>query len=949
MTDYSFDLPVQAGLPEITVTPAGDNVSVTVEKPEAIPGDVKIHAVSSNGYERTYTIHLSAASEYWLSDIGYDASRSSSGYNGIHVNKNNADNPIRLKVNGKSTNFEKGFGVNSDSWLYFDVSGMKIDRLQGYAGIDLEKNKTQDGCYAAILVDGVEKARSNLLKHNEEAFYFDVDVRGAHEICLYVDKNVKNGHDMLSWGDMKLTRLEEDVPVTESFRLKEDSTLKIDRAEGILYNVAAGSTLAAIREQIAIPEGYTVTMAEAMGGDQSDDSPAGTGYLLRLEKDGAIEDSLKIAVRGDIDGSADSRVSELDVKKLDEILAGAEYDALTLRAADLNEDGVLDKADRKLMLQLAGMPDEDVKVASITLSGVPETLNPGDSFTLQAEILPADAEEKGLTFTSNAPQTAVVDADGKVRILGQGTAVITASSTDGSNVSASVTVATEKAGETVSVWMLSGQGVEGALEKGDGYDVLLFEENPASGWGGVHINKADTGANASTTPISMKVDGAQVTFDYGLSANAPAQITYDLSSLPAGTKTLRTWIGIDYIKAGKTGRDGASFAFYKDSVEEVNKLYDAGTIMQNGNAVYVELDVTDVQTLIFTAGENGSKNDDCVDWAMPQIVVEAAAERADTTLLQMGVSYADVLKESGALEGVNEIAAANFDKALAQARALLENPAASQQAVNDAWKTLSQAIHMLSFKTDKTALLALIAQAEQIDLDAMQEEGKEEFAAALAQAKETAADPAALTEQSIAAAIARLQAAMDALAPIENDLDTSLLAWLIEQVKDTDLNLYLSDGKDAFESALAQAQSVLAAPESQQQIDDALSSLSQAWLNLRLKADESLLESLRTRVDALEALGGAAYASIAESRAQLLREAGALLAAPEAAAADVQQAIDAIDGLLAKAGVSAPADSAKPAQPSASVKTSAATGFKTAGFSALAAAAAALLFRKKRK
>ena len=71
-----------------------------------------------------------------------------------------------MYIDGEPVTFENGFGVNSPTELYFDVSGLNIERLQGYAGIDVDKQKTQDGCYAVIRADGEEVYRSDLLRRN---------------------------------------------------------------------------------------------------------------------------------------------------------------------------------------------------------------------------------------------------------------------------------------------------------------------------------------------------------------------------------------------------------------------------------------------------------------------------------------------------------------------------------------------------------------------------------------------------------------------------------------------------------------------------------------------------------------------------------------------------------------------------------------------------------------
>ena len=64
------------------------------------------------------------------------------------------------------------------------------------------------------------------------------------------------------------------------------------------------------------------------------------------------------------------------------------------------------------------------------------------------------------------------------------------------------------------------------------------------------------------------------------------QIIYDLSDYAGVEKQFQAWVGIDYVKYGKTGRDGASFRFYKDSVAEENLLYDTGAIVQQDEAQF---------------------------------------------------------------------------------------------------------------------------------------------------------------------------------------------------------------------------------------------------------------------------------------------------------------------------------------------------------------------------
>ena len=244
-------------------------------------------------------------------------------------------------MEGKRTKFEKGFGVNADSALYFDVSKLNATRLQGYVGIDAHKAKTQDGAYPIIKLDGKEVWKGELMKHGQNAQYFDIEIpAGTKEICLYADKNVKDGHDMVSWCDTKVQLSTEEL-TTASLTLKEDAAVRMDRSANILYNVPAGMTKAQLFEMFELGEGETLSMEDPYNASFDEDgAPVATGYLVKLRKDGTVADTVTMAVNGDVDGSANGTLDIADINMLREVLAGnATFDAVNTYAADVNGDG----------------------------------------------------------------------------------------------------------------------------------------------------------------------------------------------------------------------------------------------------------------------------------------------------------------------------------------------------------------------------------------------------------------------------------------------------------------------------------------------------------------------------------------------------------------------------------------------------------------------------------
>lgn len=144
-----------------------------------------------------------------------------------------------------------------------------------------------------------------------------------------------------------------------------------------------------------------------------------------------------------------------------------------------------------------------------------------------------------------------------------------------------------------------------------------------------------------------------------------------------------------------------------------------------------------------------------------------AEQNTDKRLLQQAINEADRLIASGATENVNEIVLAKLNTALAKAKAVNADADATQAEINDAWLQLANIIQMLGFTSDKTALQEAIAKAEMIDLEDHYDDGKEELQLALANALEVNNSDTALTEQSIQAALDRLNAAIAALRQVE--------------------------------------------------------------------------------------------------------------------------------------------------------------------------------------
>lgn len=269
---------------------------------------------------------------------------------------------------------------------------------------------------------------------------------------------------------------------------------------------------------------------------------------------------------------------------------------------------------------------------------------------------------------------------------------------------------------------------------------------------------------------------------------------------------------------------------------------------------------------------------------------------ANKTLLNAAIAYVEAIPEEE-LTNLNTVVRKELDSAMEEARSVSADSSDSQSEVDAAWRRLCAVIHMLDFTSDKAALNALIAQAEIIEaeLDQYQEEGKQAFLDALNHAREIAASDTALDE-SIEAARAALEEAMNGLQKKADDLDLSMLEWLVEQAQLLNEEDYTPGGLETLHTALDQALSVLENPESQQQVDAALAELNEAILGLRLKPTEELLKTLNDFDAMVMTLDLSLFDEVhAANILNLLSRVQAAIANPETSRQDAQALVDEVN------------------------------------------------------
>ena len=250
--------------------------------------------------------------------------------------------------------------------------------------------------------------------------------------------------------------------------------------------------------------------------------------------------------------------------------------------------------------------------------------------------------------------------------------------------------------------------------------------------------------------------------------------------------------------------------------------------------------------LLLQAGTSQDQIDE-VTRQLTEALNASEKEEVNTLLLEQAIAEAQRLVDSGELENLHPAVAEELHTALEEARSVLADPDKSQESVNSAWQRLCRAIQMTSFTANKDALRILVEQMSAVDLDQYEDdENKTAFLAALAHAQDVLDDENALDETSIKPAYTALEEAFAALTrKPEVVLDLSMLQLLLDTADDLNLDLYVSAGQEEFQAALEEARTIADDPQDQQTIDASVYRLNRALLNLRLKADESILEELR--------------------------------------------------------------------------------------------------------
>ena len=277
--------------------------------------------------------------------------------------------------------------------------------------------------------------------------------------------------------------------------------------------------------------------------------------------------------------------------------------------------------------------------------------------------------------------------------------------------------------------------------------------------------------------------------------------------------------------------DNSSLQAAVDAQVEAN-LQAADYTQESWDAFQAAL--TDAQTLLLNSAATPADlaaATDALEQAKAALEKEEQPGQADKFLLEYAYNYALEQDTSNLIPTV----AAKFEAAMENAKAVLDDPAATQTQVDAAFDQLVEAIHMLDFtKGDKTMLVLLITRADGMveNADKYMPNNWQLLVDALAEAKDVYADQDAM-DGDIQPVVDEL---LSAILAQRFKADKSILEDFIHQYQDTDLEGYTAESVAAFRSALAAAQAVMSdetlSEEDQATVDAAAEALKAAYQGL---------------------------------------------------------------------------------------------------------------------
>jgi len=152
-------------------------------------------------------------------------------------------------------------------------------------------------------------------------------------------------------------------------------------------------------------------------------------------------------------------------------------------------------------------------------------------------------------------------------------------------------------------------------------DIPYDTRQSKPGWGTIHINETDGGAN-----FSVKIEGALYSFEKGIWAHASSKVVYDLTNY-SDYDYLTTYMGVNNT-SGNRG-NGVKFYIYTStdgSNWELKTEENPPVIKSANNAIFAKIDIKGAKFLKLEANDNGSNGNDHSVYVDAKLIKETYKE-----------------------------------------------------------------------------------------------------------------------------------------------------------------------------------------------------------------------------------------------------------------------------------------------------------------------------------
>ena len=320
-------------------------------------------------------------------------------------------NAVVTETNGRGVELSTGQVGNPN--LTIEVKGGSLQASGQPNGIKFFTNANNTRADANLKVSGNAMVKTSGITTDADGFGSQGAVLTTEAGTGETGGIVFDGKDGTVYGDVEL---QENLTIGEGESLTLDDGASLD-ANGNNVIVDGGTVDGGIKNSLGDSVKYTPTITTA----SLSNGTVGTEYSTTLAAEGTAPITWSIAEDSSLPDGLSLNTST------GEITGTPTADGTFNFTVKATNDGGSDSKELSITIG----EQTNVPVNRVLLNKTSTTLTVGNTETLTATVEPANATKKNVTWSSDKPDVATVDANGKVTAVAPGTATITVTTEDG--------------------------------------------------------------------------------------------------------------------------------------------------------------------------------------------------------------------------------------------------------------------------------------------------------------------------------------------------------------------------------------------------------------------------------------------------------------------------------------------------------------------------------------